>query len=308
MGELVLGHSDNLSKSLQNSNLSAVDGRCTANATVETLKGIRNGKSFDLFWEKVLTHAKRLDVNEPTLPRQRSQPRSMQNYFGYGKGKEAVHTCPKDLYRKHYFEAFDTVINCIENRFDQEDFKMYALLEQVLLKAAKHDEYEEELKEVILFYKEDFDESLLRSQLLTFSINFQSTTEKDANIILSAICTYLQKLSPGMKSLLSQVIRLAKLVLVAAATNATSERSFSAMRRAKSYLQSTMGQQRLNNIMVLHVHKERTDKLNLITVTNEFADGSETRLARFGRFNDTDRRRKNVPVKTQSVQVSSIKF
>ena len=185
---------------------------------------------------------------------------------------------------------------------------MYALLEQVLLKAAKHDEYEEELKEVILFYKEDFDESLLRSQLLTFSINFQSTTEKDANIILSAICTYLQKLSPGMKSLLSQVIRLAKLVLVAAATNATSERSFSAMRRAKSYLQSTMGQQRLNNIMVLHVHKERTDKLNLITVANEFVDGSETRLARFGRFDDTDRRRKNVPVKTQSVQVSSIKF
>ena len=39
-GELILGHSDNLSRSLQNSNLSAVDGRCTANATVETLKSI----------------------------------------------------------------------------------------------------------------------------------------------------------------------------------------------------------------------------------------------------------------------------
>ena len=96
--ELILSHSDNWSKSLQNLNLSAVDGRCTANATVETLKSIRNDESFDLFWEKVLTHAKRLDVNEPTLPRQRSQPRSMQeDYFGYGKGKEAFHTCPKDL-------------------------------------------------------------------------------------------------------------------------------------------------------------------------------------------------------------------
>ena len=98
LGELILSHSDNWSKSLQNLNLSAVDGRCTANATVETLKSIRNDESFDLFWEKVLTHAKRLDVNEPTLPRQRSQPRSMQeDYFGYGKGKEAFHTCPKDL-------------------------------------------------------------------------------------------------------------------------------------------------------------------------------------------------------------------
>ena len=178
LGEFILGHSDNLSRSLQNPNLSAVDGRCTTNATVETLKSIRDDESFDLFWEKVLTHAKILDVNKPTHPKRRSQPRSMQEWFGYGKGKEGVHTCRKDLYRKHYFEAFDTVINCIEDRLNQEDFKMYALLEQVLLKAAKRDEYEEELKEVIPFYKEDFDESLLRLQLLTFSINFQSTTKR----------------------------------------------------------------------------------------------------------------------------------
>ena len=91
-----------------------------------------------------------------------------------------------------------------------------------------------------------------------------------------------------MKSLLSKVIRLTKLVLVATATNATSERSFSAMRRAKSYLQSTIGQQRLNNIMVLRVHKKRTNKLDLITVANKFVDGSEIRLARFGCFDDTD--------------------
>ena len=91
-----------------------------------------------------------------------------------------------------------------------------------------------------------------------------------------------------MKSLLSQVMRLTKLVLVATATNVTSERAFSAMRRAKSYLQSTIGQQRLNNIIVLRVHKKRTNKLDLITVANKFVDGSEIRLARFGCFDDTD--------------------
>ena len=91
-----------------------------------------------------------------------------------------------------------------------------------------------------------------------------------------------------MKSLLSQVMRLTKLVLVATATNVTSERTFSAMRRAKSYLQSTIGQQRLNNIIVLRVHKKRTNKLDLITVANKFVDGSEIRLARFGCFDDTD--------------------
>ena len=107
-------------------------------------------------------------------------------------------------------------------------------------KRTKHNEYKYELKKVIQFYKEDLDECFLRSQLLTFSIIFQLTTEIDANINLQAVCIYLQELFPGMKLLLLQVMQLVKLVLVAAATNATSERSFSAMRRVKSYLQITM--------------------------------------------------------------------
>ena len=87
-----------------------------------------------------------------------------------------------------------------------------------------------------------------------------------------------------MKRLISEVIRVAKLIVVLPATNATSERSFSALRRAKSYLQSTMKQLRLNNIMILHVHKDRTDDLNLAEVANEFVSVKEQRKAVFGNF------------------------
>ena len=52
-------------------------------------------------------------------------------------------------------------------------------------------------------------------------------------------------------------------------TNATSERSFSLLCRLKNYLR-TMGQERLNHLMLLYVHKERTDKLDLKFVLNEF--------------------------------------
>ena len=71
------------------------------------------------------------------------------------------------------------------------------------------------------------------------------------------------------------------------ATNATSERSFSALRRAKSYLQSTMKQERLNNIMMLHVHKDRTDSLDLREVANEFVSYREQRKTVFGKFSYT---------------------
>ena len=55
------------------------------------------------------------------------------------------------------------------------------------------------------------------------------------------------------------VCKLLSLVLVMPATNAVSERSFSCLRRLKSYLRATMSQSRLNNVMVLHVHENLTD-------------------------------------------------
>ena len=58
--------------------------------------------------------------------------------------------------------------------------------------------------------------------------------------------------------------------LVMPASNAMSERSFSTLRRVKTYLRSTMCQDRLNYLMILHVHKERTDALDLKEVANEF--------------------------------------
>jgi hypothetical protein len=75
-----------------------------------------------------------------------------------------------------------------------------------------------------------------------------------------------------------------KLLLVMPATNATSERSFSALRRVKTYLRSSMGQMRLNNLMVLHVHKDLTDALDLNEVGNEFVGNKEVRMRLFGKF------------------------
>ena len=80
---------------------------------------------------------------------------------------------------------------------------------------------------------------------------------------------------------------LVKLVLINPATNAISERSFSAMRRLKTYLRFTMGQKRLNAIMLLHVHKDMTDKLSVIEMANQFCT-TEHRQSVFGSFSEKD--------------------
>ena len=103
------------------------------------------------------------------------------------------------------------------------------------------------------------------------------------------IVEYLQSLSAAQCNLHSQVVGLVTLVLVMPATNATSERSFSCLQRTKSYLWSTMTQLRLNNTMILHVHKDLTDNPNLIEVANDFvANKQEHRLKVFGLFKQNE--------------------
>ncbi|KAI0207300.1 hypothetical protein LSAT2_008046, partial [Lamellibrachia satsuma] len=55
-----------------------------------------------------------------------------------------------------------------------------------------------------------------------------------------------------------------KLILVMPATNATSERSFSALRRVKTYSRTTKTQARLNHLMLLYVHKDKTSALCMV--------------------------------------------
>ncbi len=75
LGEMLLKHADNLSRSLQIKTLSAAEGQQIAKMTVQTSKSLRNDSSFDLYWSKISKIAADLDVGEPQLPRRRRVPR-----------------------------------------------------------------------------------------------------------------------------------------------------------------------------------------------------------------------------------------
>ena len=87
-----------------------------------------------------------------------------------------------------------------------------------------------------------------------------------------------------MRAIYSEIVTLVIILLVIPAANATSERTFSALRRVKTYLRSTMTQTRMNNLIILHVHKERTDALDLKAIANEFTARNKRRRCMFGKF------------------------
>ena len=130
-------------------------------------------------------------------------------------------------------------------------------------------------------YQDDFDSDLLEVQLLTFGVNIHHDTTPIMTLHLMSIFDirdHFNALSATQRSLLSQVGWVLQLILVMPATSA-SERSFNTLPQVETYLRSTMGQQRLNKLMLPHVHSEL-----LILIVNESVMESEHRLRLFSAF------------------------
>ena len=227
------------------------------------------------------------DVDEPELHRQRKVPRR----YEVGDAPAEFPNDSKTMYHQWYFEALDLVVGAIQARFDQRDFQTYCAIEDLLLNAALGNDYESNFPAVMDVYGNDLDGDQLRLHLGILSATFGSDAESTNQLTFRDVKKHLLSLSQAERALVSQVMILVELILVLPCTNAVSERSFSALRRLKTYLRTTMLQARLNHLLLLHVHKERTDSLSCIDVANAFVTGSEHRLSLFGHFGDADLRR-----------------
>ena len=131
-----------------------------------------------------------------------------------------------------YFEALDTVISCITSRFNKKDYFKYAKMESLLLLAASIKEFQQSLSDVCNFYGGNFNRCRWETQFMTLGTVFHSENSKAINV--STVINYLRKLSKKQKLWFSEVVTLAKLILVSFAINAVGERSYSTMQRIKT--------------------------------------------------------------------------
>jgi len=121
-------------------------------------------------------------------------------------------------------------------------------------------QYEGHLKTVKQLYSDDFTGNLdMELEVMHLSHTFETVVD------------FIKWLgSDQHATLYSQLKHIAKLILLMPATNAVSERSFSAMGRLKTAIRGSMGQSRLNSLLMLHVHADLTDDLDISNVIKEF--------------------------------------
>ena len=267
LGHLLFGPAEEVSKTLQGKDTSIQEAVSAVRLGKRFYERQREDKEFDRFYDRVVEEANHLKIGEPKLPRYRRAPARLDD----GSQPHTYRT-PKDYFRRQYFEACDLLIGELEDRFEQKGLMEHVLLlESLLLKAANGNDCSTELNEIDKsLYKDDLDIDRLRRQILllvdVIRVGVPSVKEVTS---VRTICDAMNH-EHAYKTTLSEVHKLLRLFLTIPLTSSTAERTFSVLRRLLTYLRSTMTEQRLNNCLLLHTHKDLTDNIDLLAIAKEF--------------------------------------
>jgi hAT family C-terminal dimerisation region len=156
----------------------------------------------------------------------------------------------EEYYRRNIFIPFlDHLINELKVRFGDDVPKQVRL--QELMPAAMNATSLPRIMEAAELFEFDLNRSLLEveAEVKTWMNLIQSLPqERRPKDIPEAILL-------GKDNFLPAVTTLLRLFGTIPVSNATAERSFSALKRLKTYLRSTMGEERLTGLALLHINK-----------------------------------------------------
>lgn len=155
-----------------------------------------------------------------------------------------------------------------KERFNQPDLEKLKEVENVLLTGT--------VSNVIGEYPE-MDRENLRIQLPMFHSKHKFRTTGEAAQIL-------REMPSEVRGLFDEIEKLVRLLLVVPVASAEAERSFSALKRLKNWLRSTMTQQRLNNVSVSHVYQTALDLIDLKDLGQQFVSMNDRWRHLFGMF------------------------
>ncbi|XP_074291587.1 uncharacterized protein LOC141618388 [Silene latifolia] len=236
--------------------------------TIEQVQGILS--YFEKFRDEGFTSsmniaksiALEMDV-EPTLPTKRRVIR--KRHFDETNQDDEQNKSPEELFKHEYFfVVVDMAITSLKTRFEQ--LKTFESIFGFLFDSNK-------LKSL--------DENELRGRCITFHSTY--TSDVDLNDLYSEL-KVIQSTLPNKLMSATEILEFVisadcypnasisyKFFLTVPVTVASAERSFSKLKLIKTYLRSSMSQERLNGLAILSIEKELLKDIDVDVIINDFA-------------------------------------
>lgn len=296
---------ENNSRQLQSASLTAEQATASIDMLYIRLQGLRTDAEFERLHQRANDiiqastgesgHADQetLGSTEEQLltKRKRRAPAYRADYFVHTAAPTAQDSSlsGKDELRRSFYETIDALQKAIKRRFDQEDLRLLKSIERCLINAANKQTADlENAIEGLDKLSEVIDVEELKDELQELPVHIKLLNQESHAPVqritkVSTICEILNEKSTS-KECLPQLHQLLKLYTTVPLGSATAERSFSAMRRIKSWLRSTMTANSLNNRMFCTLQKDRTDDVCTSKIAKEFIARNDQRRRYFGTF------------------------
>ena len=255
-----------MSDQLQSRDIDLCSASELIESTIGTLKSFRNEDTWKNTFEYIKTVADlhHIDMEEVRPIRQRRRPQRMEDFISEtSTGQRKPLNNSQSLKQNIYFPVIDLLLTEIGRRFNSTNIGIMKSVQACNPSSSTFLD-PSQLASLASFYNLDTDllatECLLAKRTL---LGPQQNESIESVIDVYRLIIPLEAAFPTLKKLL-------QISLTLAVSTAQCERSFSALKRIKTYLRTTMTEQRLTDISILSIERELSKKISLDTVVSKF--------------------------------------
>ncbi|XP_050065897.1 zinc finger MYM-type protein 1-like [Aphis gossypii] len=239
---------------------------------IDTLKNNRSDVYFDNLWNDITIFCEEHDVSldipsQGGSKRRRREPTYLQQYAVLSTTSAEEYrvndvlmgtSINKNYWKMHcFYPILDIIIVNMEKRFSPESMEIAQSVDNFLKL-----NFNESLQ-FINHYKDLFGVSKdsLRSEMMVIKNTLK------VNVDLEVLQNHLNSLNS--KQIFPNYYKLFNVAITLPINSATCERSFSAMRRLKTWMRTTMLQERFSNLGIINIEKDIN--IDRVSVLNDFA-------------------------------------
>ena len=240
-------------------------------ATIETIEEYRLDSSWEHLYSYAQDVAKLHNIPISSLPqrrRTRAPSRLDQSVIFETTGVRATLSTSADYKINLYCPILDSILNELKKRFASKNLGIMKSIQACSPQASNF-----------------LDPNSLKSLSDNYSINYTSL-EKEAMLAkrtltgkyikLESISDVLLELLP-LREAFPTLVKLLQIALTISVSSSQCERCFSALKRIKSYLRSTMTEERLVDIASLSIEHDISSSLSFEMIVDKFASSDRSR-------------------------------
>ncbi|KAK1904504.1 52 kDa repressor of the inhibitor of the protein kinase [Dissostichus eleginoides] len=273
MLESIFSLTKTLSDHLQATDLELASATDLVYSVVDTLNEKRNVETWNAIWECASDQCASVGIEmQRPQPRRKAQPRHLQGFVVNSQTGSRERLETSDDYRNHcFFPVIDRLVSELNRRFSSESCH---ILRGATALNPKHKTFmdKDSLLPMAKHYgvmEENISAELHQAKRLI-------ERKKQSGAVVNTTHDVLVLLRPYNDAFVD-LYKLVCISMTLPVTSAACERSFSCLRRLKTYLRNRSGDARTSNLGLLAISSRRTKELDVNAVIDRFAANHNNR-------------------------------